>query len=136
MHSPDLGITIADPLPRSSKRARRVGWDPKTPGPSKGAPNNNAPQNSAPEVPSDWPAWAPPLPTETVPAPWEAEGRAPRPDEMFPAFGEPARRPSDYTMPQGFLGDDVSGEGLTHGRAVQSLLFSAGFPATEGSALL
>lgn len=87
------------------------------------------------QVPSDWPEWAPALPTDIPPTPWEAEGRKPRPDELLSGADTPARSPADYKLPAGLLGD-AGPEALAHGRAVQSLLWHADLPAHSGMALL
>lgn len=136
MHSNTLENMDANPLPPVNHVADTEGVGPQNaPSNDAGVPHTRATPVS-PDAQDTWPAWAPPLPTETVLAPWEIEGRPQRPDEQFHAFGEPARNPTDYQLPQGLLGDSPGAEAMTHGMAVRSLLFSAGFPATEGSALL
>ncbi len=90
--------------------------------------------SAVPGEPS-WPEWAPALPADIPPTPWEAEGRRPRPDELISGADTPARSPADYKLPAGLLGD-AGPEALAHGRAVQSLLWHADLPAHSGMALL
>lgn len=126
------------PLPPVEQVVAGVGVGPQSAAPDDAtAPNNGAPQNLAADSQGDWPAWAPPMPTDIPPPPWEVEGRRPSPDELMPQLDTPARSPADYTLPDGLLGPDPSNaEALTNGRALQSLLYSAAMPAHEGRGLL
>lgn len=130
----------ATPYPPSSESASGVGVGPQsTPAAVSLEPDKDgAAIVSAVPAPPSWPEWAPALPTEIPPTPWEAEGRAPRPDERLLSAGPdtPARAPTDYQLPAGLLGDASDPAALVHGKAVQSLLWSAGLPAHEGMAIL
>ena len=126
-------VRVSDPYPHDRKGAEGRGVEPQsTPALDDSAANNGEAQNGA----ANSPAWAPPLPTEVQSAPWESLGRPPTTAEQWQELDTPARSPNAYTLPPGFLGDDVGAEALTHGAAVQSLLHSAGFPAHEGAGLL
>lgn len=82
-----------------------------------------------------WPDWAPPLPTDISTPAWRAEGREPNNAELAAALDERAQSPSEYRLPVGFLGEPNE-QSLSHGQAVQSLLWHAGMPAPAGKALL
>ncbi|GGA69103.1 hypothetical protein GCM10011521_04150 [Arenimonas soli] len=82
-----------------------------------------------------WPEWAPALPTDLPTPAWRAEGREPNNAELAAALDERAHSPSEYRLPAGFLGEPNE-QSLSHGQALQSLLWHAGMPAPAGKALL
>lgn len=99
--------------------------------------SSNLSATAGPPVVAAVPAWAPALPQLGEVDPWEAQ-RTLTDAEQWAAADAPAARPEDYVMPHTHEAqrENIGEESFAEARGLQSLLWHAGMPATEGSALL
>lgn len=85
-----------------------------------------APASVGPQLP----AWAPAVDLPPL-DPWAAA-----PEHSFETADRPAARPEDYQLPALTIGDEVDDETIAEAAGIRNVLWSAGFPAHEGAALM